>query len=497
MAKVGCNWARIWATSWDDRNPFFGEHETKVKDGWISEQSMDRWEPIIRAAEEDGIAFQFVFFYHGLFSTTVNPNWQLHPWNKANGGFLADPKEFFTNAEAKRRSKLYLRYVVARWGYSSAIMAWELFNEVQFTDQARSGDWKLVGAWHDEMADYLRSIDPYHHLITTSSELGAPIWKRMDYLQGHGYPASVAAMLLATPVPTDRPMFFGEVGPGDRGKDADRMALRDGIWAGLLAGHAGAGQYWYWDVMDKPGMYDEIQRASEIFQSLGPISGFRPLVAKLDVETGGDLTIRPGRGWEATTKLAFQLPGEATPDKTGQLSTFLQGTGHREMQSGPIEFRFVGKSPSKFRLNLGQASRNGAALKVSVDGAVVVEKSWKAGDQEVTVNETLDLDLPNGTKRVQIENEGKDWVTVSSYEFTGIAPLATCVLAGSPKFWVARIQAAAKGVSATLHVGGLPDRTGGTIFDLAVSKSAKLPSSKNGSISFQTLSTDQILVIPR
>ena len=98
---------------------------------------------------------------------------------------------------------MLLRYFVARYGYSTSIMAWELFNEVQFVDRIREkNDWDTVGKWHDEMAKYVRSIDTNHHLITTSSELDKPIWNQTDYYQGHGYPASVAGMLAGTPNPT-------------------------------------------------------------------------------------------------------------------------------------------------------------------------------------------------------------------------------------------------------------------------------------------------------
>lgn len=52
------------------------------------------------------------------------------------GNVKAD-EDFFTSEDAKARYRNYLRYIVARWGYSPAIAAWEFFNEVdniQFAD---------------------------------------------------------------------------------------------------------------------------------------------------------------------------------------------------------------------------------------------------------------------------------------------------------------------------------------------------------------------------
>ena len=43
---------------------------------------------------------------------------------KANGGFLSDATQFFTNSTAISLTKRKLRYSVARWGYSTAVMSW-------------------------------------------------------------------------------------------------------------------------------------------------------------------------------------------------------------------------------------------------------------------------------------------------------------------------------------------------------------------------------------
>ena len=53
--------------------------------------------------------------------------------------------------------KIKARYFVARWGYSTNIMAWEFCKE-RCTDPAISHAW----------ASYIHAIDPYQHLLTTS-----------------------------------------------------------------------------------------------------------------------------------------------------------------------------------------------------------------------------------------------------------------------------------------------------------------------------------------
>ena len=74
------------------------------------------------------------------------------------------------------------------------MVAWELFNEVHWTDAFRKGREADVAHWHSEMAKYIRSIDVYGHLITTSTEnLRSPIYEKMDFYQPHLYAANLIA----------------------------------------------------------------------------------------------------------------------------------------------------------------------------------------------------------------------------------------------------------------------------------------------------------------
>src|SRR5690606_29016805 len=106
----------------------------KMEDGELDRQVARRWDAVVDAAEEHGVYFQFVLQYHGQVSTSVNPNSHENPWNAANGGWLESPSHFFTDERARRLTRQKYRYIVARWGYSPSIMAWELFNEVELTD---------------------------------------------------------------------------------------------------------------------------------------------------------------------------------------------------------------------------------------------------------------------------------------------------------------------------------------------------------------------------
>src|ERR1019366_1568309 len=197
------------------------------------------------------------------YSTTVNPNWSDNPYNTANGGFLSDPVNFFTNATAKALTKRKLRYIVARWGYSPAIMGWELFNEVQYTDAGQTGQWGIIQAWHNEMAMFIKTNDAYQHLVTTSDSLNEPLWDKTDYYQHHDYPTDLITGIRdaqnISGSQTVAPVFSGECGIDF----TPHVGISPPIWAGLMAGQSGDAMPWYWDTIDPNNDYFLIQAAAD------------------------------------------------------------------------------------------------------------------------------------------------------------------------------------------------------------------------------------------
>ncbi|MGV3616507.1 MAG: hypothetical protein ACO1SV_14355 [Fimbriimonas sp.] len=470
MAKAGLNWTRVWANSWDTKNPFMpAERETKLPLGWMHEPALDRWAMVVDQCERNGIKFQFVLFHHGLYSSTTDSNWDINPWNRANGGFLARPHDFFTDAQAKTLTKAWLRYAVARWGHSTSVMAWELFNEVQWVDMAKEpGGWNVIADWHAEMAKYLRSIDPYHHLVTSSSEVDAKVYAPMDYEQPHTYPPSVYGALLGTRPPKDKPLFFGEYG-GSGGRDlgkAETAALRDGFWGGLLAGHAGPGAYWFWDRIYRLNLYEEFAREASVLRRSGFADNPDAVPAPIKVTGAGvaDLVVRPGRGWGKTDKFVYRLPEDAATVALPQLSGYIQGAkgGNRAMMAEPIRLRFNAPRAGEARIVIAQVARKGGAIEIRLNGAnPAVAKAWPAGTADTRVGEELVVPFAAGPNEIAIDNPGEDWVTLDSIKVPGVGAGVSAVSLRSPKYALARLQWFADGgpTPKAIEMPGLRDGT--------------------------------------
>lgn len=113
--------------------------------------------------------------------------------------------------------KRYAKYVVDRYG--AYVDFWELMNEATVED-----------AWYTIVADYIRSIDPYRHLISTSwqkpehpaIEITSPHW----YQKESEFESDVAtAHQIERWKPFGKPIIFGEQGNTGQNWD-ERSALR-------------------------------------------------------------------------------------------------------------------------------------------------------------------------------------------------------------------------------------------------------------------------------
>jgi hypothetical protein len=461
MGKAGENWSRVWMDHWDGKNLDWVTGK-KLALGTLDLDAIKRWDEIVDAAEKNGIHFQMTLQHHGQYTTRVNPNWDENPWNKKNGGFLSTPDEFFSNSQAVALTKAKYRYILARWGYSTAIMAWELFNEVEWTDAVAHKHQDEVAAWHNGMVEFLRQQDPYKHLITSSSGLDKQmLGDRLDYWQPHAYPPdAIAAVTGLDARKLDRPVFFGEIGPGEGLEKDDGTFLRRALWGSLMSETGGAAQYWSWDVVDSKNLYGLFTPAVDFVKQSGLLSkrGLLPIAAGTQTAESGPLTFGPGGGWSATKQTEFTVLPSGAVDGIGMMPAYLQGSAHREM-FGSATFKVTYPQAGTFSLTVGIAAKAGAHVVISVDGQKTVEKDFPAAEKDTAVNATLEAKVPAGAHTILVENTGADWVTLKRFALTPYAPALAALGKGGKDYaalWVyARGETPSSGISGKLTIPGL------------------------------------------
>ena len=452
MRESGANWSRLWMThfhgsnlDWNnDRPPPLGDLDLRAA-RW--------WDHVVASAGASGVYFQMVLQHHGQYSTEVNPNWDRNPWNAANGGFLTKPEEFFTDERAIKLTKRKYRYIIARYAWSPAIMAWELFNEVQFTDAYRHKQGEAITAWHEEMAAYMRKMDPWHHLVTSSSPpLQDPSWRTLDYYQIHDYPPDVVAVASGAPQhgePLDKPYFYGEFGrEGQNDRTDDGRILRGILWPSLMSPSSGSAQYWYWETLRAPSFSKFFAAAAGFVRetnlaSRGP--AWQPISATATSPELSDLVL-PFRGYESrrSDRAPFDLTHDGSPVRIGSsIPATLVSRADDNRTGRPEGAALQLHCPEQTRLTL--AARNiapeGAALAVEVDGTSVAEASWlpPAEGRRRDVPRYLTVSLAGGDRLVTIRATGGKTVNIASIRVEKYLPRLVVVARGSDEEAIAWI----------------------------------------------------------
>lgn len=285
----GGNWVRVWLCPWDL------QLEEPKEPGKYDLQVAGRIDKLLQSAEKLGVHVQLALMYHGM----LDDSWSKSPYNVSNGGPCSSASEFFTDSRARAQFKQLLDYVVARWGHSTAVFAWELWNEV---DLAVYGRKQEITDWHKEMGQYLKEIDVNRHLVTTStsrSSDGEPLFslEEIDFIPDHFYGHGIADTTLEQwcwQAKYGKPYFVSEFASGHEPKDVqeDRQGihLHAGLWLSFMTPTAGNAMPWWWDIhVDKHDLYHQ-WRALTKFSAGEDRRGRNFEIVVADVETSKTTT---------------------------------------------------------------------------------------------------------------------------------------------------------------------------------------------------------------
>lgn len=247
------NWTRLWVSKYNSIHSLNSKPDD-FYDGLGRAIITDR---LLEAHAENDLYMDLVLLYHGMFIAEGNDKgWKECTFNKeTNGGYLESPAEFFKSPRAKKDIKCYLRYMIARYGYSRNLFCWELFNEADSCE----ADPDDVIEWHKEMTDFIRINDCHEHMITTSAcrNRSPLIFDDIyDFISMHRYgePDNVKlivheAYMAATEF--DRPILVAESGNSWRGPFLSRITRHQSVWTGIMGNTAGTAMNWWWDRVDE------------------------------------------------------------------------------------------------------------------------------------------------------------------------------------------------------------------------------------------------------
>jgi len=305
LGAAGGNYARIWmwghcfGVEWGRPGQYRLDH------AWALDHAM-------ALAEKHGIYVKLCLEAWRGFSgngSFVAPG-ALHPYWKQNGGPCDAEMDVFTNPEARRMFRNRLRYVVARWGYSTHILAWEFWNEINCVRGFGPRSQDMIH-WSAEMGRYLHETDPWRHLVVNSLgsfEVDDRLWKlpEMDFAQVHGYwhPNHAASKEMAKDMAEFVPHWIGRIGgygkpalfaeyglvndrwgPSPRAdEDKEGVHLHNGLWSAAMSGAAGTAMLWWWgNYVDPNDLYYHFAAVARFTDGVPwTTAGFQPAKASAD-----------------------------------------------------------------------------------------------------------------------------------------------------------------------------------------------------------------------
>ena len=231
---------------------------------------------LVEAAERNGIYLMLCVLTRDLYMKSLSDD-QSAEYQRA----IEDAKKF-------------MRYAVARWGYSTSVAAWEYFNEID--------PGLPTGRFYAEAGKYLEQIDIYHHLRTTST--WHPSAKdcrhtQLDIGQLHHYmrPETKENYKDEVAVVIDKTRFLREYAPskpvliGEFGlatpkwglsehmkQDNEGVHFHNSLWASAFAGTSGTAMFWWWDQLDRQDAYGHYRPLAAFLADVS-FAGLRQITA--------------------------------------------------------------------------------------------------------------------------------------------------------------------------------------------------------------------------
>lgn len=431
LAGNGGNFIRIWMSDWafalewkNGSNGFEGLKKYKQSSAfWLD------W--LLDYCRQKGIYLMLCINHHGQVSTTVNPEWSNNPYNASNGGPCSNTWDFFTNSTARDHIQNRLRYLVARYGYSVNIQSWELFNEVEWTDNFSAHKTEITD-WHNLMAGYIKSKDVYKHLVTTSyaqDQYDAATWNlpNIDFTQTHYYvnAPNIESVLGAGAQSYlsqfGKPTINGEYGLSGDGNttannDPNGTHLHNSVWASTFSGAMGSGMTWWWDNYVEPkNLYYHYKPLSQVVSGISfkDDNYKRSAAGTAGGSSAADVSISPGANFVKSPANNFTIDasGNMTPGAT-QLSSYLFGNVYNTQYRNPPTFNITYPVAGQFKVVVTNGSQGTSPqINIYLDGTEVLSQNAGPGA-------TYTVSVPAGAHAIKVDNLGTDWVNIASYVFT-------------------------------------------------------------------------------
>lgn len=445
LSRAGGSYARIYV----DVPWFIGLEWGEA--GSYRQEDAARLDALLELAAEYGIGVQLVLLWHqGVTTYTGSPvlvpeeparpdasaDWDNHPYNVAQGGALSGPGVFFFDNNALRLFRQRLRYIVARYGDSPQIFAWEIIDQI---DRTANFTPDVADRWLREMAGYVRQIDPYQHLITAGSREFSEVIAAnplLDFTTGQFFQrlpieattpqeTSLISLIQRSRQLSSAPTLISSysLNPWFEPTAIDPLGVhfQNGLWTAALSGAAGGAVSAWGETYVVP---------QNLEQYYAPLAAFaagvdwanlnlQPAEAGLLVEDRS--LYRPLRLMDFNRQIRAPLTGTTTHVISADgistdpqlIPSYIYGLIYDNRFNQPQHYRVVTPVNTYFEIAIRAVSpQAGARLIIAVDENVAAEFALRSGSTEAVAR----IPLPVGEHTVTLNNSGEDWLEVDYIE---------------------------------------------------------------------------------
>ena len=285
LSKMGANgetFGRVWMSPWS-----FGIEWTKAYDahyrglGRYNLCNAWRLDHVVESAREHGVYLMLLFTSHGELSAQHESDFkgsdpqqqQGSPYWDKYGGPIAVPTQIYSSPEALKLYKRKARYIAARWGYATSIMAWEVLNEADL-GFGGAGDENVLGRQSAEFVRqvllHVREHDPAHHMATSgmwqhTHPYAAPTLalNELDFFAGHIFNFDLGGQIAGDQrfikERYNKVLLVTEAGLTPFAQDPvqTERAMHSALWTSYLLPLPGTACPWWWVLIDQRDLYGD------------------------------------------------------------------------------------------------------------------------------------------------------------------------------------------------------------------------------------------------
>ncbi|MAS34335.1 MAG: hypothetical protein CL610_10030 [Anaerolineaceae bacterium] len=448
LSDAGGNYARLYIDV-----PWFINLEWtgSAGDYRTAQRSAAELDLVLQRAADYGVSLQLVLLWHQSLRTytsppvnlpedvsrpDVSPDWDNHPYNVLNGGPLSGPSVFFFNEDATNLFRRRLRYIVARWGYSPQVFAWEIIDEI---DRTANYNPDIAASWLRSTISYIRQIDQHGHLITASSREYDPVIAEnplLDFASAQFYqrrPIESVGDQVTSVLGLIQRHIAGDFAPvmlvdyslnpwfEPTGDDPEGIHVQNTLWAAALSGASGGAMSDWWDSYIIP---------QGLMRYYAPLAAFTAGIdwpnLKLQPAEAGLLTDQVNEYLPVRLngfRRQFAVGPETVVTRTitadgvfpalDDVPSFLYGQLYNTQFSQAQRYRVAPPVDTYLEVGIRAISTQAdARLVVQIDNEMAIEVAAQAGNRNFAVR----VPLLAGEHLITLDNMGDDWLELEYIE---------------------------------------------------------------------------------